>query len=373
MSYQPKIALVHDDFMQNGGAENLFGDIASLYKSAPIYTSIVNYNKLPNVINKIRLRISFLQKIPFAKQLYKAFLPFYPIAFENFNFDNFGLVISSTTRFAKCVVTKPETIHICYINSVPRFLWHQGSTNQYYSPKISFLLKPVLFWLKRMDKAASSRVDHYIANSQNVAKAVKKYYNREAKVIYPFADLSFFKPATIHNWSLKSQDYFLIVSRLVKWKQIDKAIKACNAKNVNLIIVGSGPQEKDLKKIAGKTIKFYGKVDREILRNLYQNSKGLIVTQEEDFGISIVEAQACGIPVIAYSTGGQKEIIKDGETGLFFTSQQKEAIEDAITAASNVKWDEAACRKNALRFSQGRFEKEIKQTVAAYAKAPSRS
>lgn len=362
-SYQPIIALVHDDFIQAGGAENLFATIAALWPEAPIYTSQVDWQKLPKSVDKSRLRTSFIQKLPFAKKLYKTLFPLYPLAFESFDLRDFDIVISSTTRFAKSILTKPETTHICYINSTPRFLWDKNAKSQYVGRFAAFLLTPVFAWLKRWDKVAASRPDFYIANSQNVAERIKGQYNKEASVVYPFAAIDFFHPPKIHNWDLKSKNYFLVVNRLIKWKRVDLAIKAVAETKDNLIVVGEGPEKNKLENLAGKLdakVEFVGRTTFESLRDYYQNAKALIVTQEEDFGIATVEAQACGIPAVAYTAGGQKEIIIDGKTGIFFNNQTPTDLKDALIRASKVEWNQATCRKNALRFSKNRFEKELR-------------
>ncbi|MCR4324932.1 MAG: glycosyltransferase [Candidatus Curtissbacteria bacterium] len=365
LSKQPKVALVHDDFIQKGGAESLFATIAIIWPEAPIYTSLVNWKKIPKSIEKKRVKTSFLQKIPFAIKLYKGFLPLFPFAFESFNFSKYDIVISSTTRFAKGIVTGPNTVHVCYINSTPRFLWDKKATNQYLPEWLMFLATPVTNQLKKWDKAASSRVDFYIANSHNVQHNIKRIYGHESEVIYPFADLDYFKLPKVHNWELKSKDYYLIVARLVKWKRVDIAIKAALTLNANLIIVGTGPDEKRLKKLAGGNpkIEFIGRVNRKRLRELYQNAQALIMTQKEDFGISAVEAQACGTPVIAYKHGGQAEIIIDKESGVFFEKQTRDSLQDAILAHSKVKWTRPKIRKNSLRFSREVFVSKIKKQV----------
>lgn len=375
MSDQPKVALVHDDFMQTGGAESLFASIASLYPNAPIYTSLVDWNKLPPSINHNRIKTSFIQKLAIAKKWYRAALPLYPLAFESFNFDEFDLVISSTTRFAKSIITKPKTTHICYINSIPRFLYNLDARRAYLPSVLYFLTLGIFNWLKRWDKTAASRVDYFIANSQNVKDQVAKNYGYKSEVVYPFADLNFFKVPKVSNWQLKSQKYFLVVSRLVKWKKIEIAIGAARELNVNLKIVGSGPDDGRLKQLTvnssrftDNSIEFLGKVTQEELRELYQNCEALIVTQEEDFGISALEAQACGCPVIAYKKGGVAEIVKDGQTGLLFEKQTKQSLKDAIDSHSRVKWESTACRKNSLRFSQAAFVNSLKETIKAYAR-----
>lgn len=369
-----KVVLVHDDFIQKGGAEKLFEAIAEIYPGAPIYTSLVDkqdkqgwslLSLCARTSLEDRIRTSFIQKIPFAKNLYKVLLPLYPLAFESFNFDKYDVVISSTTRFAKAVITKPETIHICYINSVPRFLWDDQIQKQYLSYILRLILKPYFDWLRRWDLAASSRPDFYIANSQNVAGSVKKIYGCESQVIYPFVDTDYFVPA-----KEKSQDYFLIVTRLVKWKKIEIAIQAVKESNQKLIIVGDGPDKKRLEKIAKRipNIFFTGKISNSQLKLYYQFAKALIVTQEEDFGISVAEAQSCGIPVIAYQKGGQKEIVMDNKTGIFFREQTVKSLKRALKRFSRVKWDKSACRKNSLRYKKERFVNEFKALVLEYAK-----
>jgi len=365
---KPKIALVHDDFCQQGGAESLFATIAQMFPEAPIYTSLVNWKKLPKTIEKNRVKTSFMQKIPLASKFYKVLFPLYSLAFESFNFSEFDIVLSSTTRFAKAIVTSPKTVHISYVNSPPRFLWEENSEGIFYPQILSFIIKPFLKWLRRFDLAASSRVDHYLANSQNVASSIKELYGYDSQVVYPFADLDFFQPAKIHNWDLKSQNYFLVVSRLVKWKNIELAIKVCDEQGFKLKIVGSGPEAGRLKKIAGTGIDFLGKVSLEELKILYQNSKGLIVTQKEDFGIAMVEAQACGIPVVAFGEGGQLEIVKEGKTGLLFSSQTQEVLKDALTGVSKVEWKSELCRRNVERFSRQEFVKHLQRVVATNGK-----
>lgn len=357
-----KVALAHDDFCQLGGAERLFAQIAKIYPEAPIYTSLVNWDKIPVSINPKRIRTSFIQKIPYAQKFYKALLPLYPLAFESFNFNEFDLIISSTTRFAKSILTKPQSAHICYVNSIPRFIWENDKKENYIPKIIAPLATPYLKWLARWDKASAQRVDFYIANSKNVQEKIKDIYRRESVIIYPYADTTFYKPKEQNP----SKDYYLVVSRLTKWKKIDIAIKAACLLGFNLKIVGEGPDRERLKSVvsgnqkSGKVhVEFLSNVSKEELRDLYQNTKALIVTQEEDFGIAAVEAQSCGIPVIAYVKGGTVEIIKENKTGLTFKNQTPESLKDAIGSAAIVKWDHGLCRTNALRFSKANFRKEL--------------
>ncbi|OGD88594.1 hypothetical protein A3J17_02880 [Candidatus Curtissbacteria bacterium RIFCSPLOWO2_02_FULL_40_11] len=376
MSYQPKVALVHDDFLQRGGAENLFATIAGLYPKAPIYTSLVNWQKLPSSIEKSWIKTSWMQKIPLAKYFYKALLPLYPFAFESFDLSKYDLVISSTTRFANCVITKPGTVHVSYVNTTPRFLWSAKSLSHYLPTLLIFLFKPVLNHLKKWDKIAASRADFYIANSTNVKSRIKKFYGRDSQVLYPFANTHFFKPAKIHNWPLKNKNYYLVVSRLVRWKKIELAIKAAAYLNKNLIIVGEGPDKKRLQGVAkssNNSVEFQGRISLAKLRDLYNNCLALIVTQEEDFGIAAVEAQSCGRPVIAYRSGGVREIIKDKKTGILYPEQSVPAIKDAIEKSLQLKWNDQIIRRNALRFSKRKFETNLTGAVQSYVKKNSGS
>lgn len=367
MSYQPKVALVHDDWVQYGGAERLFEAIASEFPKAPIYTSLVDWDKLPTTISRNRVRPSFIQKIPLAKALYKLFLTLYPLAFESFNFDKYDIVVSSTTRFAKSIITKPQTTHICYINSIPRFLYKEELKKDYLHPIFFFVLSPVFTWLRRWDFVSAHRPDVYIANSQNVQKQLKEIYHVDSQIIHPFADTEFFKMGQKGQKVQKGQEYFLIVSRLVPWKRIDLVLKAASELKLNLKIVGEGPDFARLRSLAKYQIQFLGNVSKEKLRELYQNCKVLIIPQEEDFGIATVEAQACGKPVIAYEKGGQKEIVIDGKTGVFFQKQTPQSLQDAIDRFSRLKWDAGECRKNSLRFSKERFTRDLKEIVSKYA------
>ena len=368
-SYQPKIALIHDDFVQKGGAESLFAEITQIFPKAPIYTSLVDWDKLPESVSRERVKTSFVQKIPLSVKFHKLLLPLYPLAFESFDLDGFDLVISSTTRFAKSIVTKPQTIHICYINNIPRFLWHEEGQNKYLPKLLAKILKPYFSWLKRWDRAAAGRVDFYIANSQNVQRRIKDNYDVSSQIIYPCADIDFYTIPKVHNWELKSKSYFLVVTRLVRWKKVELAIEALKDSAGHLIVVGGGPDKKRLKRTAKNSrvsVHFEGRVPKERLKVLYQNARALIVSQEEDFGISMVEAQACGIPVIAYAKGGQKEIVIEAKTGLFFENQSAQSLKDAIKYFSRLKWSKAACRKNALRFSRENFVFNLKAFVKEY-------
>ena len=253
-----RIALVHDDFIQDGGAEQLFLAIAELFPSADIFTSFATSEWLMRLRqkagNKRKIFTSFMQALIFKEKFYRYYFPLYPLAFESFNFSNYDLVISHTTRFAFGVITKPETIHICYINNPGRMFWE---AEKYFGSgaKIKTLLSPILNYLRLWSFTSAQRVDHFIANSHNISIKVKKFLNQYSSVVYPFVNLKKFE--FINSKSLdrsvnqeqQTQDYFLIVSRLSRWKRVDLAIEAVQRLGVPLKIVGTGPDQARLERL----------------------------------------------------------------------------------------------------------------------------
>ena len=355
-----EIALVHDDFIQDGGAEKLFASITQIWPQAPIYTSCFDQKVIKSLgFNKDRIKSSFIQKLPFKKILYRVYFPLYPLAFESFNFDDFDIILSSTTRFAKGIVTKPSTCHISYINSPPRFLWE---TKEYFEQErvpnfLATALLPLFSLLRIWDQVSSQRIDLWVANSKNVAARVKKRYQKEAKVIYPGIDLSRFKP------SLKNEGFFLIVSRLVAWKRVEIAVEAFNKLNLPLVVIGDGPSKNMLEKKAKNNIKFLGRLpDREVDK-YFQKCKALILTQEEDFGLTILEANACGKPVVSLKAGGACELIEEGKNGLFFSPQESEALIKVIRDFEKRKFKVAESVAKARFFSKENFQKKLKEYV----------
>lgn len=366
-----KVALVHDDFMQWGGAERLVLDLGQLFPEAPIYTIYYNEKVLPAVFPKERLRSSFLQKIKF---IYRPLFFLHPLIFESFDFSAYDLVITSTTRFAKSIITKPGTIHICYCNTPPRFLW---SFSDYFESKdinwvfkniLKVLMAPLISYLRIQDQAAAQRVDYFIANSNNIANRITKYYGRESKVIYPFVELDRFDDEKVQETKQIGQPYYLIVSRLSGHKRIDIAIDAFNKNGLCLKIIGIGPEAGKYQKMAKKNIEFLGRLsDQEVVHYL-KNCEAFIYPQEEDFGITALEAQACGRPVIAFAKGGALETVVEGKTGLFFQEQTSDSLSRAIgdfESLGQATLDEwrTNCLKQARNSSQGIFNQKISEFV----------
>jgi len=372
-----RIALVHDDFTQFGGGESIFLAIKELFPTAAIYTSLVTKEWVKRIASSQqsgassrKIFTSFMQKLPFKKKLQRAYFPLYPLAFESFDFSDFDLVISSSTRFAHGIITKPQTKHLCYMHSPGRMFWESKS---YFGEKskLRSLLSPVLAYLRLWDFTVAQRVDQFLTNSKHTAAKIAKYYHREARVVYPFVDLERFKT---NDYRLPTNDYYLVVSRLTRWKRVDLAVKAALEVGVPLKVVGDGPDRKRLERLVLKhqitkspnnQITFLGWVSGEELAKLYQGCQALVMPQEEDFGISSLEAQASGRPVVAFKAGGALETIMVGKTGEFFYPQTAEALIFALKKFQAGRYDPQACRKNAERFSKRRFQEQFIEEVMA--------
>jgi len=346
-----KIALVHDDLIQQGGAEKLLLAMHEMWPEAPIYTSMAtrDWSKLCQQ-EGIVLRTSFMQSLPFKKSLYKFYFWLFPLAFESFNFDEFDVVLSSSARFAHGIITKPTTLHICYMNTPGRMWWEPEIYFQN-RPLVKFLLSPLLSYLRLWDYVAAKRVDYFIANSKTPQARIKKYFHRDSQIIYPFAE----KREGEEGLEGKEgrEDYYLVVTRVVAWKRVDIATQACKNMGAKLVIVGEGSKR--------------GRVDDNTLRELYQNSRAVIITQEEDFGIVAVEAASFKKPVIAFRGGGNLETVIQGKTGEFFYPQTAEALQALLQKFdANSYKDFKPFEEIVERFSQERFSVELRNIVTKY-------
>jgi glycosyltransferase involved in cell wall biosynthesis len=357
-----KIALVHYWLVGMRGGEKIVECLCKIFPDIDIYTLVCDKNKISSIINSKKIYTSSIQKKPFSKKHHQVYLPFMPIAIEQFDLSDYDIVISSESGIAKGVLTKPETCHICYCHTPMRYLW-----NMYFdyleNERIRFLkrkfIEAFFNYLRVWDLATASRVDYFISNSNNVRKRVLKYYKRDSAVIYPPVPVSEFK------FSEKKEDYYLIVSQLVSYKRIDLAVEAFNSLGRKLIIIGDGPEKKKLARKAGKNIEFLGWQDDRALKEYYSGARAFIFPGEEDFGITPVEAQASGTPVIGYGRGGLLETVIDGVTGLFFYSQDAQSLAGAVEEFEKIenKMDRHIIRENAGRFDTAIFEKEIKSFI----------
>lgn len=365
-----KVALVYDRVNKWGGAERVLLALHKLFPQAPLYTSVYDPIKAPWSLRfnsgQAKIKTSFLQKFPFASSNHQLFATLMPIAFESFSFDEFDLVISVTSEAAKGIITKPQTKHICYCLTPTRYLW-SGYEEYFKNPILRFFSKLVVTYLRFWDKIAANRPDVFIAISKEVKGRIKKYYNRDSEVVCPPLTLNpkseIRNPKQFQNTKNKIQNYFLIVSRLVPYKRIDLAIKAFNNLGLPLKIVGTGSEFNKLKNIAKSNIELLGSLTDEELVRYYRGCRALVFPGVEDFGLTILEAQSFGKPVIAFRAGGALETIIEGKTGLFFDEQKVESLILAIKQFNNLTINSKDCVKNAEEFSFERFKKEFMEII----------
>jgi len=351
----PKIALFYDWLNQWGGAEKVLLDLIETFPKAPIYTLVYNPKKTKWLPKKVKVVSSFLNKLPFSEKNSIFQTPFYSLALKQFDFSKYDIVISTTQVVGHSLTVPKNTLYICYFHNINRYV--------YQTPSHFKFLKPFLNIYKKIDFKFGQKPDYLFCNSKTVQQRIKNSYHRDAKVINPGVDTSFFIPTTQKN----KDDYFLIVSRLVTHKKIDIAINACHQLHKKLYIVGTGRDYSRLNKIISNlndpNIKLLGFVDNQKLLNLYQNCSALICPQIEDFGLTPVEAQACGKPVIALRIGGLTETVIDNKTGIFFNHQTVKSLVNAIKNFNRHKFSKNICRQNALKFSRQNFMLNFKNEV----------
>lgn len=354
-----RVALVHDYLNQMGGAERVLLTLHDMFPQAPIFTSIYHPPSVDPRFRSMDIRTSFMQKLPFIKRNHQPFLPFYPFAFEGLDLREFDLVISDSSAFAKGVITRPDALHICYCHTPMRWAWNYEDyvEREQLSGFARRVLPPLVTWLRGWDFRTASRVDYFVANSPNVAARIAKYYRRESKVIPPPVDTSRFYVSPQH------EEYFLIVSRLIPYKRIDLAVKAFSMIGLPLRIIGTGRDLGPLKRKAARNIQFLGRLSDDEVRAQMSRCRALIFPGEEDFGLTPVEAQASGRPVIAYGAGGALASVVEGSTGIFFYQQTPEALAEAVTSFRDEYFDPMAIRKHAEEFDTQRFMRRFTQFI----------
>ncbi|MDD4851269.1 MAG: glycosyltransferase [Gemmiger sp.] len=353
---KPKVAIIHDWLVAYAGADRVLDRMVRIFPGAVVYTLVYDKANMPAWFAGYDIRTTYIQKLPFATKIYKALLPFMPAAFEALDLSEYDMVISSCSSCSKGVITRPDAVHICYCNTPIRYAWDFYYT---YRDNASWLAQRIMphqmHKLRQWDKCAADRVDYFIANSHFIAKRIKKYYRRDSDVIYPCVHIN---PQPL----LPKEDFYLVVGRFTWYKRMDLAVAACTQLGRRLVVVGTGGEEKRLRALAGPTIEFKGTLSDEEIQSYYLRAKAFLFPGEEDFGITPVEAQSAGTPVLAYGRGGACETVADGKTGLLFHAQTVEALVTCIEQfeAEGVSDTPAEIRNHSLRFSEERFDAELK-------------
>jgi glycosyltransferase involved in cell wall biosynthesis len=340
-----------------GGAERVLEQFQILFPGAPIFTTVFAPDQLPKSMAGWDVRPSFLQRLPWVARYSRALLPLMPMAFDRFDLRGFDLVISMSSAFSKNVRAAGPGKNLCYCLTPPRYLWEM--TDEYVrGPARRIIAAPARAWLRRADLASARRVDEFVAISHTVAARISRTYGRHAEVVYPPVSTERIKPN-----GEQSEDFYLVVARLVPYKRVDLAVRACTQLRRRLIVVGRGPERRRLEAIAGPSVEFVGGLADDAVHDLYARCRAFIFPGLEDFGITPVEAQSAGRPVIAFARGGAAETVVDGETGVTFAEQTVDALIETILAFERVAFDPHDCRRNALRFSAARFRREMSTQV----------
>lgn len=367
-----KIAIVHDFLLYPGGAERVLRVLADMFPDASIYTLLYDKDQMRGLFDDRDVQTSYLQKFPsFWRKRYRWLLPFMPSAPEAFDLREYDLVLSTSSAWSKGIVTKLHTKHLAYIHSPMRYVWDENVAYvKDAGEKNGFIVRSVLSYLRVWDYQAAQRPDVLIANSAYTQKRIKKYYRRESDVIYP--------PAIVQTNDLATHDsdqhqtegkrreenqHFLIVSRLSPYKNTELAVEVCNKLKLPLVVIGEGKEYEKLKGLAGSTVRIIGYKSDEEIERYYENARAFLFLCEDDFGLTMVEALAHGVPVIALRRGGAKEIVEEGITGEFFDAPVAEVCADALRRfiEKESSYNATAMRHSAERFSEQRFAEAIMQ------------
>lgn len=362
------IALIHDWLTNFAGGERVLLEISKLFPKAPIFTSVYDQKGARSFAGK-DIRTSFLQKIPFMKSKRELLVPFAPFAFEQINLSKYNLILSSCSMASKGVLSKPGSIQICYCHTPSRYLWEPEVDSRAKTGLFSGLRQRVAHNLRIWDRLAADRVDYFLANSKYIASRIKKYYQRDSIVVYPPVDIKAYEPGK----QSEIKDYYLFVSRLVRYKKCDLVIDAFNDLGLPLKVIGKGPDKKYLQRKAKSNIEFLGYLSNTDMKKYYQEAKAFIFAAEEDFGIVPVEAMACGRPVIAYGKGGVAETVVDGVTGMFFNEQTPQCLIEAVKKFNSDNYDPKKIRAQAEKFSNEVFRTKYMEAVESILKKHSRN
>ena len=357
-----RLAFVHDWLTGMRGGERALEVLCERFPDADLFTLVHIPGSVSPAIERLRPHTSFIQRLPMVKRYYRHYLPLFPTAIEQFSFDRFDVVVSLSHCCAKAIVTPGRVRHVCYCLTPMRYAWDQFDA--YFGPDrigpiASAAMRPVMARFARWDRDTADRVDRYVAISHYVAGRIRRYYNREAIVVYPPVDTDFFHPD-----DAEPERFALVVSALVPYKRIDVAIDACRLAGVPLKIVGDGPERARLERSANGAVEFLGRLSDEDVRAMYRRAAVALLPGEEDFGIVPLEAAACGRPVVALSRGGALETIVPGATGTLVDELAPAAFADGIRRTLDTPFDRRAIRAHAEGFSRQRFADEMTALIS---------
>ncbi len=365
---QPRVALVHDFFVSVRGADRVFLEMCDLYPDADIFLPIYDEQGTDGALSGRRVHTSFLQRLRPSARTFRALLPLYPAAIESFDLSGYDLVVSSSSAWAHAVICDEDAVHVCYCYNPFRYVWNER--HRTLAERRNPLARAALGMLSRRwrewDWIAAQRVDHYVAISDITRRRIRSYFGREATLVYPPVDLSRFRPPTGPG------HYHLVLSELVSHKRIDDAVRAFTDLAMPLVVVGDGPDARRLKRLAGPTVSFAGRVSDTEAARLITDCRALVLTAVEEFGIAGVEVQAAGRPVIAQAGGGALETVVEGVTGCFYRGGPEE-LARAVTDFDTEAVDPQACMDNAARFDRHAFREAFQREVEhAMAQEPDR-
>ncbi len=355
-----RVAIIHYWLIGMRGGEKVLEAICEIFPDADIYTHVCDPTAISDTIKLHRIQTSFIGALPYARKMYKQYLPFMPMALEQIDLSSYDLVISSESGPAKGIIPTSPSIHLCYCHSPMRYVWNMYK--KYYDSSglmTRLVMPPLAHYLRTWDVATANRVDDFIANSKTVAHRIKTYYRRDATVIHPPVDTGAFLPVARSELA----DYHLMVGELVSYKRPELAVEAFNRSRSKLVVIGGGELLEHLRRIAGPTVTILGPQPFEVLKYHYARCKALVFPGEEDFGIVPVEAMASGRPVIAFGRGGATETVVDNRTGVFFTDQTVDALIDAVERLECLHLDPADAVARANDFRREVFVDKFREFV----------
>jgi glycosyltransferase involved in cell wall biosynthesis len=360
-----RVALVHDFLLDVRGAERVFAVMCDLFPQADVYTAVYDPVGTEGRFAHRAVRTSFLQRLHPTTRTFRALLPLYPLAMESLDLRGYDLVLSSSSAWAHGVLVDEHAIHVCYCHNPFRYAWNaRDETLRQRNQALAALLRVVFKRWRQWDWIAAQRVDRYIANSETTRRRIARYFSRDSAVLFPPVECDRFDAA------LPPGEEYVVLSELMPHKRIDVAVRAFTELGLPLTVIGKGPDLRRLRRLAGPTVRFTGRVgDAEVARIL-QRSRALVVTATEEFGIAAVEAQAAGRPVIALRDGGLRETIIEGETGAFYDAPDPAELARVVRAFDTTGIDPAACRESAMRFDRSRFEAGLRRELALAQEEP---